>query len=158
VCRSSKLAHGPNGVKDALCLTCHLCNHPRPSLLARVRAAARRLRDDPRVRRYLRFGWAFLRHVAANLPHATEEQQAARRAICGPCWRRNKETDECTLCGCRLNSQGGKKKLASKILWAREQCPMWEPEQGRPWGWGPEKGETIWRRWLRFLRRIVLVR
>lgn len=159
-CSSPKITHSPNGVRDKLCHKCELCNHPRPPLLTWVRAGARRrweaLRDNPRVRRSLRFAWAFLRHLAAGLPHATEEQQEARRAKCGPCWRRNRETDECTLCGCRLNSKGGKKKLVSKILWAGEQCPMWEPEQGRPWGWGPEKGITIFGRVRRRLWRWLL--
>lgn len=155
-CRSPKLVHGPNGVRDELCVTCHLCNHPRPPLFAWLRLMFLASLPILRVhaRRWLTFALALARHVAAGLPLASDEEVAARKAKCDPCWRRDKVKDECTLCGCKLAGIGGKKKLASKQRWAREKCPMWEPEQGRPWGWGPVAGETIFRRLLRRLFRV----
>lgn len=95
-----------------------------------------------RVRRAWRFAIAVIRHTLAGFPRSTEAEVAARRKVCKPCIFRDQEKDECTQCGCRL---GGEKKLIAKLAWARERCPMDY--------WGPVRGENVFRRGLRWLKR-----
>lgn len=118
----------------------------------------RRLSLHHRVRRLLRFSRSALHHLMAGLPHATEEEQAARRNQCSRCPQFNQEKDECKECGCTLGAVEGQKKLVRKILWAGESCPLWRQAGPRPacqpmppeGGWGPVKGVSIFRRlWRR---------
>lgn len=150
-CSSPKLLHGPAGVRDDLCSTCYLRDHPPPPLRERVQLLLLRmgLRFILRLhaaRRLLRFALALARHALAGFPRATDAEVAARDAICGPCCWRNRERDICTRCGCNL---GGMKHLPNKKRMAKEQCPLWDPVRRPGEYWGPVPGETIWRRlWL----------
>lgn len=153
-CASTKLQHGRNGVKDELCKTCYLRDHPKPPWYEWLRGRWLRFKGEwpARYRRYRRFAEALLKHVLAGFPRATTQDIAARRKVCDPCWRRDKKTDQCTLCGCKLASRGGKKDLISKLAWAGEQCPEYDPVKRPGQYWGPVKGETIWRRsWNRII-------
>lgn len=102
-----------------------------------------------KVIRARRFIIAVSRHIAGGLPTTVSSDVVFRRAICQPCIWRNTNTDECSQCGCNL---GGEKKLISKIAWAREQCPLFDPEVRPGEYWGPVQGETIW---VRLWRRVV---
>lgn len=100
-----------------------------------------------RTRRWRTFLKAFTKHLLYGLPHATEEQQAKRRANCKDCWRRDKVRDVCRICECKLGESG---LLPNKVRWAGEHCPLWRAEKPNEW-WGPVKGETIWVRWRKWL-------
>ena len=91
---------------------------------------------------------ALAQHALNGFPHATAEEQSIRRAVCGPCWRRDKVKDVCTICTCRLGESG---ILPNKVRWAGEQCPLYDPaKHTEPHHlWGPVKGERIWTRWWR---------
>ena len=101
-----------------------------------------------RLYRLLRFAQAVLRHVAAGLPRASAAGVAARRAVCEPCFWRDKDKDQCNQCGCHL---GGRKELVAKLAWAKERCPLYDPAKRPGEYWGPVPGEALWRRLLRRL-------
>ena len=103
-------------------------------------------------RRYLRFLQAVLRHVLAGLPRASAADVEARRRICDPCFWRDKKTDTCTQCGCRL---GGKKELVAKLSWAGEKCPLYDVVKRPGQYWGAVKGETVFRRMCQLLSRLL---
>lgn len=63
-------------------------------------------------------------HVAAGMPRATDEQIAARFAICQGC--EFLLDGACSRCGCPVVRES---KFLSKLSWANEQCP-----EGK---WGP---------------------
>lgn len=107
----------------------------------------------PKVRRGLRFARALLRHALAGFPRASPADVEFRRSICGPCFWRDREKDECSQCGCNL---GGVKLLPNKLKMAGESCPMWNPETRPGQYWGPVPGMTIWvRMWRRLWRKVT---
>ena len=118
------------------------------SIVVRVRWRLSQYIGAIHWRRYLRFLQAVLRHVLAGLPRASAADVAARRAICDPCFWRDRKTDTCTQCGCRL---GGKKELVAKLSWAGEKCPLYDTAKRPGQYWGAVKGETVFRRLLRLL-------
>jgi hypothetical protein len=63
-------------------------------------------------------------HVAAGMPQATDEQVAARFAICQGC--EHFDGKACKKCGCPVVRA---KKFLSKLSWAGESCPVGK--------WGP---------------------
>jgi len=70
------------------------------------------------------FAASAAKHVAAGMPQATEEQVAARFAICQAC--EHFDGAACRQCGCPVVR---KKKFLSKLSWAGESCPVGK--------WGP---------------------
>lgn len=63
-------------------------------------------------------------HVAAGMPRATDEQIAARYAICQGC--EFLADGACSRCGCPVQRES---KFISKLSWANEKCPVGK--------WGP---------------------
>jgi hypothetical protein len=70
------------------------------------------------------FATSAARHLAAGMPQATEEQVAARFAICQTC--EHFDGQACRQCGCPVVRE---KKFLSKLSWANESCPVGK--------WGP---------------------
>ena len=70
------------------------------------------------------FATSAARHVAAGMPQATDEQVAARFAICQGC--EHFDGKACRKCGCPVVRE---KKFVSKLSWANESCPVGK--------WGP---------------------
>lgn len=148
-CRSFKLRHGPNGVCDKLCATCHVRNHSWLQLRFVVELFRAMRRKTQRLRR---FAASAARHVLRGFPRACAADVAARRSVCGPCMWRDRETDTCTQCGCHL---GGRKDLIAKLAWAGEKCPLYDPVTKPGEYWGPVQGSTIWRRAFRRVLRLL---
>jgi hypothetical protein len=73
------------------------------------------------------FAASVAKHVAAGMPQATEEQVAARFAICQGC--EHFDGRACRQCGCPVVRE---KKFLSKLSWAGESCPVGK--------WGPVSG------------------
>jgi hypothetical protein len=73
------------------------------------------------------FATSAAKHVAAGLPQATEEQVAARFAICQDC--EHFDGKACRQCGCPVVRE---KKFLSKLSWADSECPVGK--------WGPVSG------------------
>jgi hypothetical protein len=69
------------------------------------------------------FAKATAQHIAAGAPKCTDEQVAARYAICQAC--EFLKDGECVKCGCLIVR---KKKFISKLSWADQGCPE------RKWG------------------------
>jgi hypothetical protein len=76
------------------------------------------------VTRAANFAASAAKHVAAGMPQATEEQVAARFAICQTC--EHFDGSACRQCGCPVVRE---KKFLSKLSWANESCPVGK--------WGP---------------------
>jgi hypothetical protein len=76
------------------------------------------------VQKAANFTKASAQHVAAGAPKCTDEQIAARFAICQAC--PHLQDDECLKCGCPVVR---KKKFISKLSWADQGCPIGK--------WGP---------------------
>jgi hypothetical protein len=70
------------------------------------------------------FATSAAKHVAAGMPQATDEQVAARFAICQTC--EHFDGRACKKCGCPVVR---KKQFLSKLSWAGESCPVGK--------WGP---------------------
>jgi hypothetical protein len=70
------------------------------------------------------FAASAAKHVASGMPQATEEQVAARFAICQGC--EHFDGKACRKCGCPVVRE---KKFLSKLSWAGESCPVGK--------WGP---------------------
>jgi hypothetical protein len=73
------------------------------------------------------FASSAAKHLAAGMPQATEEQVAARFAICQGC--EHFDGKACRKCGCPVVRE---KKFLSKLSWAGESCPVGK--------WGPVAG------------------
>jgi hypothetical protein len=65
------------------------------------------------------FAASAAKHVAAGMPQATEEQVAARFAICQDC--EHFDGKACNLCGCPIVRE---RQFVSKLSWANESCPV----------------------------------
>jgi hypothetical protein len=65
-----------------------------------------------------------IRHVSEGAPRCTDEEVAARFAICQGC--EHYTGSHCRKCGCGVT---GRKGLISKLSWAGETCPVGK--------WGP---------------------
>jgi hypothetical protein len=70
------------------------------------------------------FAASAAKHLAAGMPQATDEQVAARFAICQAC--EHFDGAACRQCGCPVVRE---KKFLSKLSWAGESCPVGK--------WGP---------------------
>jgi hypothetical protein len=70
------------------------------------------------------FAASAAKHVAAGMPKATDEQVAARFAICQGC--EHFDGKACRKCGCPVVRE---RKFLSKLSWAGESCPVGK--------WGP---------------------
>jgi hypothetical protein len=70
------------------------------------------------------FAASATKHVASGMPQATDEQVAARFAICQTC--EHFDGKACRKCGCPVVRE---KKFLSKLSWAGESCPVGK--------WGP---------------------
>jgi len=70
------------------------------------------------------FATSAAKHFAAGMPQATDEQVAARFAICQAC--EHFDGRACRKCGCPVVRE---KKFLSKLSWAGESCPVGK--------WGP---------------------
>jgi len=79
------------------------------------------------LRRAANFAASAANHVSAGMPQATEEQVAARFAICQGC--EHFDGRACRQCGCPVVRE---KKFLSKLSWANEKCPVGK--------WGPVSG------------------
>jgi hypothetical protein len=70
------------------------------------------------------FAQAIYKYILSGLPKVTDEQYAARLAICDTCEQCDKtdtETWKCQACGCNL--QEGT-ILPGKARWATQDCPL----------------------------------
>jgi len=76
------------------------------------------------VQRAANFAASAAKHVAAGMPHCTQEQIDARFAICQGC--EHYDGRACRLCGCPVVRE---KQFVSKLSWANEKCPAGK--------WGP---------------------
>lgn len=70
------------------------------------------------------FATSAVKHVAAGAPRCTDEQVAARHAICSTC--EYFDGKACTKCGCPVSRE---RAYISKLSWAGESCPVGK--------WGP---------------------
>lgn len=70
------------------------------------------------------FATAAVQHVAAGAPRCTEEEVAARYAICTGC--EYFAGGACTKCGCPVSRE---RTYISKLSWADQSCPVGK--------WGP---------------------
>lgn len=70
------------------------------------------------------FASAAVQHVAAGAPRCTEEEVAARHAICVGCEYFANST--CTKCGCPVSRE---RTYLGKLSWADQSCPVGK--------WGP---------------------
>lgn len=84
--------------------------HPKPGLTLLQKAQS--------------FAASAARHVAAGLPHASDEEVARRFAICQAC--EHFDGKACRQCGCPVVRE---RKFVSKLSWAHEKCPVGK--------WGP---------------------
>lgn len=71
------------------------------------------------------FAHSAVQHVAAGAPRCTDEQVAARHAICSGC--EYFDGKACKKCGCPVSRE---RTYISKLSWAGESCPVGK--------WGPE--------------------
>jgi hypothetical protein len=76
------------------------------------------------VQKAVNFATSAARHVAAGAPRCTEEQVAARHAICSTC--EFLKNGSCEKCGCPVVRE---RAYISKLSWAGESCPAGK--------WGP---------------------
>lgn len=72
------------------------------------------------LRKLANFTVAFVEHVAAGVPMATDEQKNTRLAICQAC--EHFVNGGCRKCGCSMDI---------KASWAEQACPLDPPK------WGP---------------------
>ena len=89
------------------------------------RAARASIKPPPLLERMGNFAKAAVSHVAAGAPRCTDEQVAARHAICSGC--EYFDGKACTKCGCPVSRE---RTYVSKLSWAGESCPVGK--------WGPE--------------------
>lgn len=95
------------------------------SIVKRERAAAAHPTDGPSFFSKARnFATAAVQHVAAGAPRCTEEEVAARHAICVGCEYFANST--CTKCGCPVSRE---RTYLGKLSWADQSCPVGK--------WGP---------------------
>ena len=78
------------------------------------------------LQRATNFATSAIRHVGEGAPRCTEEEVAARFAICQSNECGLFKENRCMKCGCGLTGQRG---LVSKLSWAGESCPVGK--------WGP---------------------
>lgn len=108
---------------------------PRPAPLSQsdssrlVELYEQRLRDRAAASPSLltkvgNFATAAVKHVAAGAPRCTEEEVAARHAICVGCEYFANST--CTKCGCPVSRE---RTYLGKLSWADQSCPVGK--------WGP---------------------
>jgi len=76
------------------------------------------------LQRAVNFAASAIRHVGEGAPRCTEEEVAARFAICQVC--EHYTGSVCRKCGCGVS---GRRGLVSKLSWAGESCPVekWGP-------------------------------
>jgi hypothetical protein len=79
------------------------------------------------LQRAANFATSAARHVAAGMPHATQQHIDARFAICQGC--EHFDGRACRLCGCPVVRE---QQFVSKLSWANEKCPAGK--------WGPVTG------------------
>ena len=70
------------------------------------------------------FATSAAKHIAAGAPRCTDEEVAARHAICAGC--EYFDGKSCTKCGCPVSRE---RAYVSKLSWAGESCPVGK--------WGP---------------------
>lgn len=73
------------------------------------------------------FASSAVKHVAAGMPKASQEQVDQRFAICQGC--EHYDGKACRLCGCPVVRE---QAFVSKLSWANEKCPAGK--------WGPVTG------------------
>ena len=97
-------------------------------LCAKYRGAAPAKGPPPALpslaQRVANFAASAAKHVASGMPMCTDEQIAARWAICQGCEFHQNGT--CVKCGCPLVRE---RHYISKLSWANEKCPVdkWGP-------------------------------
>lgn len=75
--------------------------------------------DVPFLQKVRNFAKATVRHVAAGMPMATDEEILRRHDICRGC--EFFKNNSCSKCGCPIYRD---KKFISKLAWADEKCPV----------------------------------
>lgn len=90
----------------------------------RRRAQRAAATPPPLLERLGNFATAAVQHVAAGAPRCTEEQVAARHAICAGCEYFDGKL--CTKCGCPVSRE---RTYLGKLSWADQSCPVGK--------WGP---------------------
>jgi hypothetical protein len=70
-----------------------------------------------------KFIGAVYAHMISGMPKVSDDQYAARLAICEECTHCNKSDDRwvCKLCSCYLKEG---KLLPGKARWATQECPI----------------------------------
>jgi hypothetical protein len=99
-------------------------NIPRRLIVIKPPVASARATPLSLATKARNFATSAARHVAAGMPQATDEQVAARFAICQTC--DHFDGAACRQCGCPVVRE---KKFLSKLSWANESCPVGK--------WGP---------------------
>ena len=84
--------------------------------------------DVPFLQKVRNFAKSTVRHVAAGMPMATDEEILRRHDICQAC--EFFKNNSCSKCGCPVYRD---KKFVSKLAWAGESCPVGK--------WGPKTGQ-----------------
>lgn len=79
------------------------------------------------VQKAVNFAASAVKHVAAGMPQASDEEVARRFAICQTC--EHYDGKACRHCGCVVVRE---RKFLSKLSWANEKCPVdkWGPVSG----------------------------
>lgn len=78
----------------------------------------------PFLEKVANFATSAAKHIAAGAPRCTDEEVAARHAICVGC--EYFDGKSCTKCGCPVSRE---RAYISKLSWAGESCPVGK--------WGP---------------------
>jgi hypothetical protein len=73
----------------------------------------------PLITKAANFAVSTAKHLAAGMPRATDEQVAARFAICQGC--EHFDGRACRKCGCPIVRE---RQFVSKLSWANEKCPV----------------------------------
>lgn len=106
---------------DPETLACKACGH-----IARRLPTFRECRPPPSLaRRVANFTKATARHIANGVRRCSEEEIAARFAICELCPMLKNGRCSHPACGCRISPR---REIVSKLSWSSERCPegRWE--------------------------------
>jgi hypothetical protein len=115
------------------CHACKVCGvqywskYSDPAKIRRACPATRNAMFPPLGKRLANFTVAAIGHAMAGAPTCTDDEIAARLAICRGCteFRPDKDNPEigaCGKCGCHVS--GLLPKFVSKLAWADQHCPL----------------------------------
>ena len=104
---------------------CSMCGFSMPATSQRI---LRHCDSVSLLEKARNFTSAAIRHAAAGLPMASDEEIARRHAICVGC--EFYDGKACVKCGCPVKRE---KAYLSKLSWADQACPVgqWGPVDNR---------------------------